>query len=65
MRIMLVFQERKFNMYVSYWTDHLSTKVFVETEEAQEFLRVSPPNKLGSCMGHLEMSHAFILRVLG
>ncbi|KAL8623451.1 hypothetical protein ACOMHN_061964 [Nucella lapillus] len=32
-------KERKFNMYVSYMVDHLSTKVFVETEEAQEFLR--------------------------
>lgn len=27
-------------MYVSYWIDHMSSKVFVETEEAQEFLRV-------------------------
>ncbi|XP_076459478.1 uncharacterized protein LOC143292788 isoform X2 [Babylonia areolata] len=32
-------KERKFNMYVSYWIDHLATKTFVETEEAQEFLR--------------------------
>ncbi|XP_070188406.1 obscurin-like isoform X2 [Littorina saxatilis] len=32
-------KEKKFNMYVSYWLDQLSTKVFVETEEAQEFLR--------------------------
>jgi hypothetical protein len=28
-------------MYTTYWTDHLSTKMYVETEEAQEFLKVS------------------------
>ena len=39
-------QERKFNMYTSYWIDHLATKVFVETEEAQEFLRVRVDNML-------------------
>nr|KAG5697851.1 hypothetical protein BaRGS_017108 [Batillaria attramentaria] len=32
-------KEKKFNMYSTYWTDHLSSSVFIETEEAQEFLK--------------------------
>lgn len=33
-------QEKKFSMYVAYWTDHVTSAAYLDDEEAQEFLKV-------------------------